>query len=220
MSEFTIVLGNKAYSSWSLRGWLMLKLTGAAFDEVVVPLDRPETEAAIRAHSPSGRVPTLKAEGLAVWDTLAIAEYLHERFPEAGLWPEDPAARARARSVAAEMHAGFPALRARLPMDLKREPPEPGAGIAVDGALAGEIARIVAIWGDCRTRFGGAGDFLFGRFGAADAFYAPVATRFVTYGVVLEGGVADYRDALMARPDLRQWIAAANAEPWVIEELS
>ena len=220
MSEFTIVLGNKTYSSWSLRGWLMLKLTGAAFDEVVVPLDRPETKAAIRAHSPSGRVPTLKAEGLAVWDTLAIAEYLHERFPEAGLWPEDPAARARARSVAAEMHAGFPALRARLPMDLKREPPEPGAGIAVDGALAGEIARIVAIWSDCRARFGGAGDFLFGRFGAADAFYAPVATRFVTYGIVLEGGVADYRDALMARPDLRQWIAAANAEPWVIEELS
>ncbi len=217
MSEFTIVLGNKAYSSWSLRGWLMLKLTGAAFDEVVVPLDRPETKAAIRAHSPSGRVPTLKAEGLAVWDTLAIAEYLHERFPEAGLWPEDPAARARARSVAAEMHAGFPALRARLPMDLKREPPEPGAGIAVDGALAGEIARIVAIWSDCRARFGGGGDFLFGRFGAADAFYAPVATRFVTYGVALEGGAADYRDALVARPDLRQWIAAANAEPWVIE---
>ncbi len=115
------------------------------------------------------------------------------------------------------MHTGFPALRARLPMDLKRAPPEPGAGIAVDGALAGEIARIVAIWGDCRTRFGGAGDFLFGRFGAADAFYAPVATRFVTYGVALEGGVADYRDALVARPDLRQWIAAANAEPWVIE---
>jgi glutathione S-transferase len=218
MPEFTIVLGNKAYSSWSLRGWLMLKLTGAAFDEVVVPLYRPETKAAIRAHSPSGRVPTLKADGLAVWDTLAIAEYLHERFPEAGLWPEDPAARARARSVAAEMHAGFPTLRARLPMDLKRGPPEPGAGIAVDGALAGEIARIVAIWSDCRARFGAAGDFLFGRFGAADAFYAPVATRFVTYGVALEGGVADYRDALMARPDLSDWIAAANAEPWVIEE--
>ena len=224
MAQFTIVLGNKAYSSWSLRGWLMLKLTGAAFDEVVVPLDRPETKAAIRAHSPSRRVPTLKAGGLAVWDTLAIAEYLYERFPEAGLWPEDPAARARARSVAAEMHAGFPALRARLPMDLKREPPEPGAGIAVDaditvdGALAGEIVRIVAIWSDCRARFGGAGDFLFGRFGAADAFYAPVATRFVTYGVALEGAAADYRDALVTRPDLRQWIAAAKAEPWVIEE--
>jgi glutathione S-transferase len=98
MPEFTIVLGNKAYSSWSLRGWLVLKLTGAAFDEVVVPLDRPETKAAIRAHSPSGRVPTLKADGLAVWDTLAIAEYLHERFPEAGLWPEHPAARTPARS--------------------------------------------------------------------------------------------------------------------------
>ncbi len=159
----------------------------------------------------------LKAEGLAVWDTLAIAEYLHERFPEAGLWPEDPAARACARSVAAEMHAGFPVLRARLPMDLKREPPEPGAGIAVDGALAGEIARIVEIWSDCRARSGSAGDFLFGRFGVADAFYAPVAARFVTYGVTLEGVAADYRDALVARPDLREWIAAAKAEPWVIE---
>ncbi len=218
MAQFTIVLGNKAYSSWSLRGWLMLKLTGAPFDEVVVPLNRPETKAAIRAHSPSGRVPTLKAEGLAVWDTLAIAEYLHERFPEAGLWPEDPAARARARSVTAEMHAGFPALRARLPMDLKREPPGPGGGIAVDRTVAGEIARIVAIWSDCRTRFGGTGNFLFGRFGAADAFYAPVATRFVTYGVALEDAAADYRDALVTRPDLRQWIAAAKAEPWVIDE--
>ncbi len=118
------------------------------------------------------------------------------------------------------MHAGFPTLRARLPMDLKRGPPEPGAGIAVDGALASEIARIVAIWSDCRARFGAAGDFLFGRFGAADAFYAPVATRFATYGVALEGGVADYLDALLARPDLSDWIAAANAVPWVIEELS
>ena len=134
--------------------------------------------------------------------------------------------RACARSVAAEMHAGFAALRARLPMDLKRAPPEPDAGFAVDGditvdgALAGEIARMVAIWSDCRTRFGGAGDFLFGRFGAADAFYTPVATRFVTYGVALEGAAANYRDALMARPDLSDWIAAAKAEPWVIEELS
>jgi glutathione S-transferase len=223
VADFTLILGNKAYSSWSLRGWLLLKLTGAVFDEVVVPLDRPETKAAIRAHSPSGRVPTLKAgglaaEGLAVWDTLAIAEYLHERFPEAGLWPEDPAARACARSVAAEMHAGFPVLRARLPMDLKREPPEPGAGIAVEGALADEIARIVAIWSDCRARSGSAGDFLFGRFGVADAFYAPVATRFVTYGVTLEGAAADYRDALVAWPDLRDWIAAAKVEPWIIEE--
>ncbi len=216
MVDFTLILGNKAYSSWSLRGWLMVKLTGAAFDEVVVPLDRPETKTAIRAHSPSGRVPALKAEGLAVWDTLAIAEYLHERFPEAGLWPEDPAARAHARSIAAEMHAGFPALRARLPMDLKRAPPGPGAGFAVDGTLAGEIARIVAIWSDCRAR-AEAGDFLFGRFGAADAFYAPVATRFVTYGIALEGAAADYRDALLARPDLREWTAAAKAEPWIIE---
>ncbi len=220
MPKLTIVLGNKAYSSWSLRGWLMLKLTGTAFEEVIVPLDRPETKAAIRAHSPSGRVATLKAEGLAVWDTLAIAEYLNERFPAAGLWPEDGAARARARSVAAEMHAGFPGLRARLPMDLKRQAPEPGGGIVAEGAVAAEIARVIGIWSDCRARFGGTGDFLFGRYSAADAFYAPVATRFVTYGVALEGAAADYRDALMAWQDLSDWIAAAKAEPWVIEELS
>jgi glutathione S-transferase len=218
MPKLTVVLGNKAYSSWSLRGWLMLRLTGAAFEEEVVPLDRPETKAAISAHSPSGRVPVLVTDGAVVWGTLAIAEYLNECFPEAGLWPEDGAARARARSVAAEMHAGFASLRARLPMDLKRRPPETGAGILAEGALAEEIARVIAIWTDCRARFGGAGDFLFGRFGAADAFYAPVATRFLTYGVALEGAAADYRDALLAWPDLREWIAAAKAEPWVIEE--
>ena len=226
MPEFTIILGNKAYSSWSLRGWLLLKLTGASFDEVVIPLDRPETKTAIRAYNPSGRVPALVAEGHRVWDTLAIAEYLHEEFPQAGLWPRNRAARALARSIAAEMHAGFATLRARLPMDLKRAPlaagggSAPGGGSASDRALAGEIGRIQAIWADCRGRFGGAGDFLFGRFCAADAFYAPVATRFVTYGVALEGAAADYRDALMAWPDLAAWIVAAQAEPWVIEEHS
>ena len=223
MPQFTIVLGNKAYSSWSLRGWLMLKLTGASFDETVIPLNRPETKAAIAARSPSGRVPALVAEGGTVWDTLAIAETLHEEFPEAGLWPQDRAARALARSVAAEMHAGFATLRARLPMDLKRAPLAaggeggPGGGSASDAALAGDIGRIQALWADCRARFGGADGFLFGRFGAADAFYAPVATRFATYGVALEGAAADYRDALMSWPDLRAWISAAQAEPWVIK---
>jgi glutathione S-transferase len=221
MTEFTIVLGNKASSSWSLRAWLLLKQSGAAFEELVVPLFRPGYKAAILAHSPSGRVPALETGDLTIWDSLAIAEYLHERFPQAGLWPADPAARAVARSVSAEMHAGFPTLRARLPMDLKRTPLAPGAIDTGSGALGAEIARICEIWSDCRARFGGArsggGGYLFGAFCAADAFYAPVATRFATYGVALEGAAAAYRDALLAWPDLVAWSAAAKAEPWAVE---
>ena len=217
MTEFTIVLGNKAYSSWSLRGWLMLKQTGVAFSEVVIPLDHPQTKGEILAHSPSGRVPALKAGKLTIWDSLAIAEYLDERFPGAGLWPQEPEARAVARAVTAEMHAGFATLRARLPMDLKREPTPPGEGAPPGAELAVEIGRIVAIWTDCRARFGGRGDFLFGAFSATDAVYAPVATRFQTYGVVLPEPIAAYRDAVMAWPALGEWIAAAREEPWIIE---
>ncbi len=221
MTEFTLILGNKAYSSWSLRGWLLLKRSGAAFEELVVPLDRPGFKAAILAHSPSGRVPALAAGELTIWDTLAIAEYLHERYPDAGLWPEDPAARAVARAVTAEMHAGFAALRERLPMDLKRAPLAPGGYDTGDAALGTDIARIAEIWTDCRARFGavhpGDGRFLFGEFGAADAFYAPVATRLHSYGVALEGAAAAYQDALLAWPDLVAWTEAAQAEPWVIE---
>ncbi len=217
MTEFTIVLGNKAYSSWSLRGWLMLKQTGVTFSEVIIPLDRPETKAEILAHSPSGRVPALKAGDLTIWDSLAIAEYLDERFPGAGLWPQDPEARAVARAVAAEMHAGFATLRARLPMDLKRDPAPQRESAPPDPELAAEIGRIVTIWTDCRARFGGRGDFLFGAFTAADAIYTPVATRFQTYGVVLPEPTAAYRDAVMAWPALGEWIAAAREEPWIIE---
>lgn len=221
MTEYTLILGNKAYSSWSLRGWLLLKRSGVPFEERVVPLFRPGFKAEILAHSPSGRVPALVAGELTVWDSLAIAEYLHERHPEAGLWPEDPAARAVARAVAAEMHAGFAALRERLPMDLKRAPLAPGEIDTSTGALGADIARICEIWRDCRARFGavhpGDGRFLFGEFCAADAFYAPVATRLRGYGVALEGAAAAYRDALLAWPDLVAWTETAQAEPWVIE---
>ncbi|MFQ6016680.1 MAG: glutathione S-transferase family protein [Kiloniellaceae bacterium] len=217
MVAFTIVLGNKAYSSWSLRAWLALKQTGIDFDEVVVPLHRPETREEILAHSPSGRVPALKAGELTIWDSLAIAEYLDERFPAAGLWPRGPAARATARAVAAEMHAGFATIRRRLAMDLRRREPGEGRSPEMTAELAAEIARIVALWSACRARFGATGDFLFGGFSAADACYAPVVTRFVTYGIALDGAAAAYRDAIMAWPALRDWIAAAEAEPWVIE---
>jgi glutathione S-transferase len=229
VTGFTLILGNKASSSWSLRGWLLMKLSGAPFEERVIPLFRPGFKAEILAHSPSGRVPALEIGNLTIWDSLAIAEYLHERYPEAGLWPEDPEARAVARAVTAEMHAGFPRLRERLPMDLKRTPIVPGKDHMDDPALGAEIARIVEIWTDCRSRAprhapgrapgrtSGGGQFLFGEFCAADAFYAPVATRFHSYGVALEGAAAAYRDALLAWPDLAAWTEAAQAEPWSIE---
>jgi glutathione S-transferase len=215
MAELTIYLGNKNYSSWSLRAWLALKQTGASFDEVVIPLDRPETKQAIAQHSPSGRVPALRHGEVSVWESLAIAEYLAERFPEARLWPEEPRTRALARSVCAEMHAGFAALRAALPMDVRARYP----GRPRDSQVERDIARIVAIWDDCRTRFGLSGDFLFGRFSIPDAFFAPVASRFVTYQVGLPARAAAYRDAILDSPAMREWAAAAAAEPWVIDYL-
>ncbi len=215
MADFTIILGNKNYSSWSLRGWLALEASGADFEEVVIPLDQPETKAAIRAHSPSGRVPALKHGDLTLWDSLAIGEYLAECFPEAGLWPEDPKLRAQARCIAAEMHAGFAALREHLPMDLSRR--FPGRGQDAPG-VAADILRIVEIWEVCRQSFGRDGDFLFGRFGIVDAFFAPVVGRFVTYGVSLEGATAAYRDAVWSCPAMKKWRAAAEAEPWVIDQ--
>lgn len=216
MSDFTIVLGNKRYSSWSLRGWLPLKQTGAAFEEVVIPLDRPETKREILRHSPAGKVPILKTKTTAIWDSLAIVEFLHETFPKAGLWPRDPAARAHARAVVMEMHSGFATLRRRLPMDVCGSEPRRGEAVAKEPDLAADVARIVAIWTDCRARYRSGGDFLFGGWTAADAFFAPVATRFVTYGVPLAGAAAAYRDAAMAWPALREWIAAAQAETWVV----
>jgi len=222
VSKLTIVLGNKAYSSWSLRGWLMLAATGAPFDEIVIPLDRPDTRQAILAQSPAGRVPALKVDGpkvggpkvdaLTIWDSLAIGEFLAERYPGAGLWPSDDRARAVARSVSAEMHSGFEALRRDMPMDLKKTHHGDGH---TPGALA-DIARITAIWSDCRHRFGAGGTFLFGAFGIADAMYAPVASRLQTYGVTLDAVSGAYVEAIMDLPAMRKWTAAARAEPWVL----
>ena len=213
MPKLSIILGNKAYSSWSLRGWLMLEATGAPFDETVIPLDRPESKAAILAQSPAGRVPVIKADALTIWDSLAIGEYLAERFPDAGLWPSDVEARAIARSVSAEMHAGFEALRRDMPMDLKQD--RPGQGHTPD-ALA-DVARIAEIWAECRERFGAGGPFLFGQFCIADAMYAPVATRLTTYGVPLDAGAAAYVEAILDWPAMRRWKEAAIAEPWILE---
>ena len=213
MSDITIVLGNKNYSSWSLRGWLPLVQSGLPFQEIVIPLRQPDTARLIAQHSPSGKVPVLKAGDLTVWDSQAIGEYLAERVPAAGLWPADPASRAVARAVAAEMHSGFAALRQRMPMDLRSDFP----GYDTGAAAAADIARILEIWTHCRATFGAGGDFLFGSFSLADAAYAPVVARLVTYHVPLEGAAARYRDAVMAHPAMVAWRAAALAEPWVIE---
>ena len=179
------------------------------------PLDRPESKDSLLRASPSARVPVLRDGDFTVWDSLAIGEYLAERFPEAGLWPADPEARAIARAVSAEMHAGFFALRRDLPMDIRGSYPGRERKPSVDK----DIDRIVSIWRDCRAVYGAGGDFLFGGFTLADAAFAPVVTRFVTYDVGLDATAAAYRDAVLAWPALRDWTAAAREEPWTIEVL-
>ncbi|MGH6933326.1 MAG: glutathione S-transferase family protein [Dongiaceae bacterium] len=217
MTELTIYLGNKKYSSWSLRSWLALKHTGAPFHEIVIPLKQPDTSANLRHCSPSGRVPALHDGETIVWESLAICEYLAERFPAARLWPEDQSARAFARAVSHEMHGGFANLRDNLPMDLANRWPLGNRW----GKVQMDIGRIAAIWRECRERFGraggnGAGDFLFGGFSIADAMYAPVVTRMVTYGVPLDELCQSYVAAMMAWPAMREWASSALAEPWVI----
>ena len=218
MAEFTVVIGNKNYSSWSMRGWLMARIGGIEFDEIVVPLDRPETQAAIRKHSPSGRVPVLLHRGLAVWDSLAIAEYLNDLKPEAGLWPPSAAARAHARSISAEMHSSFTDLRDNMPMNIRASLP----GKGMTPGVRADIERITFLWRDCRKRFSGAfqkdDGFLFGTFGAADAMFAPVVTRFKTYSVTLDSDAEAYCTAVLGHPAVKAWVDAAEHEPWLIDK--
>jgi glutathione S-transferase len=213
MAGTKLILGNRKYSSWSLRGWLIARQAGLAFEEVVIPLRQPDTRARILDYSPAGMVPVLVEDGAAVWDSLAIAETLAERFPDRGLWPADPAARRLARSITAEMHSGFRALRMTLPMDLERH--HPGHAIAPD--IQADIDRIRQIWRDCRAGFGAEGGFLFGDFCIADAFYAPVVTRFRTYEVTLDAVCEAYCAAVTATEAMQEWTAAAAREPWTID---
>jgi glutathione S-transferase len=219
MAEFTIYIGNKNYSSWSLRPWLALKHTGAAFEEVIIPLDQKDSAANLRRQSPSGRVPVLRHGTLTIWETVAICEYLAEQFPAARLWPAERDARAHARAVSNEMHAGFAALRNLLPMDISRRWPL-GDRLAKVGP---DVERVAAIWRECRQRFGsrganGAGDFLFGGFTIADAMFAPVTTRFLTYSVPLDPVCSAYVADMQRWPAMQEWAAAAKAEPWVIND--
>jgi glutathione S-transferase len=216
MADFTLVIGNKNYSSWSLRGWLVARIAGIEFEEIVVPLDLPETQPTIRKHSPSGRVPVLLHRGLAVWESLAIAEYLNELKPEAGLWPSALAARTHARAISTEMHAGFAELRNNMPMNIRAS--YPGKGLTP--AVRADITRITSMWRDCRKRFVGAAPkddgFLFGTFSAADAMYAPVVTRLRTYGVTVDSDSDAYCKAVLGHPAMKEWIDAAKNEPWLI----
>jgi glutathione S-transferase len=193
MADLTLIIGNKNYSSWSLRPWLAAKAAGIPFKEVVITLDRPDTKELIARYSPSGRVPVLRHGDLTVWDSLAISEYLAETFPEAKLWPADPTQRARARAVSAEMHSGFTALRNAMPMNIReRRAVTPTADVQAD------IDRVCQIWRECRGQVArGAGPFLFGTFSIADAMYAPVATRFRTYGVKTDEVCTAYQEALL-----------------------
>jgi glutathione S-transferase len=208
----TLVIGNKNYSSWSLRPWLAMKVAGIAFEETVIPLYEPGSREQILKYSPSGKVPLLIDDGQPVWESLAILEHLAERFPQAGFWPADARARSHARAIATEMHGGFQALRRNCPMNLwlppkKRRQPE---------EVMDDIRRIDVIWSDCRARFGQGGRFLFGAFGAADAMYAPVATRIRTFELEVGPASNAYIDAVLSLPAFVEWRAAALKEPWVM----
>ena len=208
----TLLIGNKNYSSWSFRPWIAMKAAGIPFDEVLISLDAADFKRRVLEVSGTGKVPALIDGDIQVWESLAILEHLAERFPEAGLWPADLAARAHARAVSAEMHAGFLPLRRECPMNMWR----PVRPHTLSADAQANVTRIDAMWNDCRARFGGDGPFLFGRFGAADAMYAPVVSRLATYGAEVSEGARAYMDAVMALPAYGEWREAALKEPWVL----
>ena len=209
-----LIVANKAYSSWSQRAWILLAHFKIPFEETVIPLDRPETRAEILKHSPTGKVPALIDGPITVWESLAIIEYVAETHPDKAIWPRGKAARAHARSLAAEMHAGFQALRQACPANFRR----PVKKIPVDEAVEADVQRIDAAWRRARDAYGKAGPFLFGRFSAADAMFAPVVNRFHTYDIPVSKAARDYMAAMMALPAWKAWIADAEAEEWRVDK--
>lgn len=212
MARYTLIVGTKEWSSWSLRPYMALRAIGVPFDEEVIPLRHNSTTEAVQKRSPSGRVPLLRIEENGerhlIWDSLAICETLAERHPDANLWPDDPYVRAEARSYAAEMHSGFPDLREQLSMEFVRKLPLP----ELRDTTNGQIARILSAWSDALQHFGKDGGFLFGRFSIADCMYAPVVSRFRTYGVELPQAVQRYCDRMWELPAMRDWEKAAQSE--------
>lgn len=214
MTPFKLVIGNKNYSSWSLRGWLAAKQAGSAFEEVLVNLGDPDFKQQLKQHSEAAKVPVLIHESRIIWDSLAIIEYLAEINPDAGFWPIDQGDRALARSVAAEMHSSFGAVRRFMPMNLRKSLPGKGWGTGVEQ----DIRRITEIWRACRTRSGERGPYLFGAWSAADTMFAPVVTRFRTYAVELDPLCQSYADAVLTSDWFKAWETDALKEPWIVPE--
>ena len=208
-----LIIGNKNYSSWSLRTWFLLSEAGIEFEEYRIPLDLEGSAAEIARFSPSGRVPVLMLGEQPVWDTLAIAETAAEQWPEKELWPPDSAARTHARCVSAEMHAGFPVLREAMPMNCRAM----GRKVSLPDALAADIDRVLDIWSDCHRRYQSQGNWLFGRFSVADAMFAPVVLRFRTYGINLPESASSYPRRLLESESIQNWLAAAESEIEVIK---
>ena len=209
-----LIIGNKNYSSWSLRPWIAMKVAGIPFEEEVISLNAPDFKPRLLKFSGTGKVPTLIDGDIHVWESLAILEYLADKFPAAKLWPADPMAKAHARAIASEMHAGFVPLRRVCPMNLWR----PVKKMALNDDVIANVKRIDAMWTDCRARFGTGGPFLFGRFTAADAMYAPVVSRFHTYDVDVSTYAREYMTAVFALPAWKEWRDAGIKETWVLPE--
>ena len=216
MSNMKLVIGNKNYSSWSLRPWIAMKALGVAFEEILIPfgtpLGNPEFKQRLRAYTPAGLVPVLIDGDTQVWETLAILEYLAEKFPEKHFWPADIRARAQARALSSEMHAGFGALRNECPVNFRR----PVRARQLSAVARANVARLDTMWSDCRARHGG--PFLFGNFCAADAMYAPVVARLHTYGIEVSREALGYMEAMMALPAWAEWRTGALAESWIVPE--
>ena len=209
-----LLIGNKRYSSWSLRPWIAMKVLGIEFEEILLPLYQPESPAKVLEYSPTGKVPALVDGETVVWESLAILDYLVDKFPALKMWPDDLAARGMARAVSAEMHAGFGPLRKHLPMNTMRDRKKP-RDIPAD--VEANVKRIDAIWSQARTRHGKGGPFLFGAFSAADAMYAPVVSRLSSYSLPVSPVSKDYMEVMMALPAWREWEVAAKLEPWIME---
>jgi glutathione S-transferase len=212
MAKLHLVIANKNYSSWSLRPWLAMAMAGLDFDETLILLDTPDTKKQIAGHSKAGRVPILHHGKFTIWETLAIFEYLAETFPEKNLWPKAKAARAVARSISSEMHAGFSGLRNACPMNLRR----PQKPVTLNDDTQADIARIEEIWRDCRKTYGKGGKFLFGKFCIADAMFAPVVTRFETYAIPVAKDTRVYMDTVLATKAFLKWKSAALKETWIV----
>jgi glutathione S-transferase len=216
MAKPLLIIGNRNYSSWSLRPHMALAMAGIPFEERLVRMFVPAFEAALAKYKVAGKVPVLVHNGQAIWDTLAIIEYAAETWPAKNVWPKNKKARALARSISAEMHSGFQALRDACPMNLRRPRKLPPGGVSE--GVARDIARIEAIWSQCRRAHGKGGPFLFGKFTAADAMYAPVASRIETFAIPVSAASRDYVEAILATPAFQQWKKESIKEPWIVEE--